>query len=285
MKMKMVLIGAVSCALAAVATWRFATPQLETTAVPGLYVRARTIDLGMVDPAEGATTQFEFVNRGQVSLLIDDVTTDCGCTTSGSKGRVISAVDVFRLPVSLIPAQGSRHRGGQKVRFRHRVIVQVVPTDTEKDATPSIVALTVTGGLECSNALMAVIPAKLHFGEIRVGQEARRSLQFEGPEAVLDAIPSEIVIAPGERYRIQVPVAQPSSTLSTKVAVVILSPAAHAGPLELKGSIFLESKESKRPLLVVPVTTARCTASDSSCIRRPAAHEAPLRTGAPAEST
>ena len=53
----------------------------EATAIPGVFVDRRIVDLGMIIPDRGVQETFRLVNRGSSTYVVKKATTDCGCAS------------------------------------------------------------------------------------------------------------------------------------------------------------------------------------------------------------
>lgn len=178
---------------------------LEATGVDGLYARATIADLGPVDATSGAAAEFELLNHGSRPLKMESVETDCACTVAHPIETILLPGDRRSVTVTIKPNPQFKNANRRPLHFEHRCIVRISRQDEDQRlAAVSPVVLRIIGTFK-PHVTVTAIPAKIFVGSIRTGEYIERDVQFEGPAAILSAIPAQVLVGCGSTVRLPVP--------------------------------------------------------------------------------
>jgi hypothetical protein len=176
-----VFVAGVAAALVASAGLsRFHRDEPPDELPPGLTTPLRTVNVGVVAPSTKAETEIVLKNIGAVDYSIDDVRTDCGCTTTGLTTKTLPRNSELKVPVSYLAASLFGP-------FHHKVVVSVINISTSKK---SAISFELIG--EVATPSLIVFPNTLRLQKSGTGYSD--TLFVRGSDRLLKQIPDQITL-------------------------------------------------------------------------------------------
>ncbi|KPK77067.1 MAG: hypothetical protein AMJ79_04560 [Phycisphaerae bacterium SM23_30] len=211
---KFLALAGVVCTIGAVVgvlvakTLRPTVPGYESTQIPGLFVRQHNIDVGLISPDRLVEVRFDLLNRGKRSLKIEKVTAACGCTAADLSQRMVKSGGNLSVPLKM---DASRFGGTD---FKKAVLVQFEPDKPDKEKN---LMFTLTGQIDRTGELY-IWPGILDFGDVRVGQTARKTVYFRAGNTLPAGLPEIIRINELPDAMLKMPV--PQTLTKTQIRAV-----------------------------------------------------------------
>jgi hypothetical protein len=236
--MNLVLLGAIP-GIAMFWTLKLRAPKDDSNveAVPGLYVKSTTLDLGNLSPDDIVNASFELVNHGSVPITLEHVQSTCGCTTVGGADGVIFPTRSHLISVRFDASHALPTRFDKQVLCKFS---SPVATDVHFHIV----------GIISRSFWLTAIPDTLDFREPASGSVSKHTLYLFGGENILKAIPETIVLSePDAAFSLDN--TRLPGPISSKRILVVLSPTLTRNPGNLLGSIeFCSTTEVRRRVLL-----------------------------------
>jgi hypothetical protein len=184
-----------SAGITITAFYFFKQDDTDAREIAGLYVRKGVIDLGLLTQGESRTATFELLNKSSRPITIVNIATECICTKPDLQRNEIPAGTALSIPFQLNSRRLARAQGAEETPFRSGIIVDL---QNDKDKRLFRLPLLITGRLD-SQTCFSVIPSFINFGNVPDGGRGMsRTLQFQGPPAVLNSLPKQVTVDSGQ---------------------------------------------------------------------------------------
>ena len=241
--------GFVLCLLAVViGTWLGWTMRAnapagyELTGIPGIYVKDRTTDLGMISPNRLVEATFDLFNANKKAYVVKNVSADCGCATVNLTDQTLRPNESLKVPLKV---DTSKLKGNA---FRKGVLVELTRPGHEhvwKDV------FRLAGTIDRSGTFI-VWPGSLDYGDVAFGTNSHKTLYFKADQALLEVLPPAIEIKqPSEM--LSLPQVKYTGRLAIKPIEVRLAIAKVTQSEMFESSINVEVAGSPPRQIVIPV--------------------------------
>jgi len=221
--------------------WR-RSADAHRTAIAGLSVSSRVLDLGYVQPGQRPEGVFILQNQGTKVLRFLNASPSCTCSVANAVPRDLQPGQSMAIPVSLQIAPNPDPI----------VSADIVLSFSDGSAQLNTI-LRITARID-TERLVCAIPARLDLGDAALEQSVWRTVHIRAPAELIRALPDQIEAIPYGDVRI---IAQ--STRASKGGMQYRPVCIRMTiPEDLKGSIVtstvtIEFPGSKFKPLVVPV--------------------------------
>ncbi len=216
-------------------TLKLRTPKDDSNidAIPGLYVKERTVDLGNLMPDDVVDACFELANHGTNPIALEHVQSICGCTTGGDAEGLILPNKSLRIPVHFDASHAL------PTRFDKPILCKF-SSPVAADVHLHLV------GIISRSFWVTAFPDTLDFREVKLGSRSEHALYLFGGNDVLKAIPDEIVLGDAH-VALPLDVSRSPTSVASKRVQVVLLPQLTRSPGKLAASIeFLSTSGSQR---------------------------------------
>ena len=229
---------------------RSATAHTESRArdsLPGLLVRTREADVGVLGDGTIGQATFEFTNHGSLPITIDGVVSHCGCTAAKPDKTVIAPGEFSTIPVTVNSQALIGHRNISPLPFRKTIDVNV----SDSAGNAALVELGISGQLPANSELVA-IPSALDIGTLTAGSKTTRYIDFRGIESVVAQLPDQIDISLDEPTHVAIRVEAAGKRVAHKpVRFVCNAVAGRIGHVDTSVIVRVEGRVNHR--LQIPI--------------------------------
>ncbi len=214
----------------------------EETNIPGIFVRDRIADLGMISPNRLVDMTFDLFNSSKNTYIVKHVSASCGCATINLTEQVLQPDSSLAIPVKMDASK----LGGNV--FKKGVLVELAHQGQEKNWKD---VFHLKGTIDRSGTF-TVWPGILDYGDTVVEANLKRMIYFKADEALLKVLPSVIEIT-HKSEAINLPRIDYSGILQIKSVEVRLTIPIDTVTGVFKSLITVEVAGSPPRLLVIPV--------------------------------
>lgn len=132
------------------------SPIAENLNGPVFHVSQRNIELGSLVPNEKRPFSFQIGNKGNDTLIIHSISTNCGCLGPAKKWKdaKLQPGEIRQVEFSLLAGSQGRGRMAKTIMFK--------TSDTNREYSPVVIRYTVK-----PNFRVVALPAKLDFGRVK----------------------------------------------------------------------------------------------------------------------
>lgn len=156
----------------------------EPTNIPGIFVKDRIADLGMISPDRLVDVTFDFFNSSKNTYIVKRVSAACGCATVSLTEHALQPNNSFAIPVKMDTSK----LGGNA--FKKGVLIELT-REGQKQIWKDVFHL--KGTIDRSGTF-TVWPGILDYGDVVLGESTYKTIYFKADEALLKVLPSVIKI-------------------------------------------------------------------------------------------
>lgn len=243
------MFGLVLCVLAvAVGSWlgsarqAKAPPGFKPTTIPGVFVKDRVADFGLISPNRLVEATFDLFNAGRKTYVVKQVSADCGCATVNLTNRALEPGKSLSVPLSI---DASKLKSNA---FRKGVLVELT-RQGQSQVWKDVFRL--AGTIDRSGPFV-VWPGTLDYGNVAYGTNPHKTIYFKADRALLKSLPPVIEInRPSEM--LSLPQVEYTGMLAIKPVQVRLAIGKEARSEKFESSINVEVTGSPPRRMVIPV--------------------------------
>lgn len=214
----------------------------EPTNIPGIFVKDRIADLGMISPDRLVDVTFDLFNSSKNTYIVKRVSAACGCATVNLTEHALQPNNSLAIPVKMDTSKlgGNAFKKGVLVELTHQGQEQIW-----KDV------FHLKGTIDRSGTF-TVWPGILDYGDTVVEANLQRTIYFKADEALLKVLPSVIEIKhPSEA--INLPRVEYTGNLRVKTVEVRLTIPKMAANGLFESSITIKVAEPLSRQIIIPV--------------------------------